>query len=1413
MDMEMKYKNFFDIDPEYLSQINEREIESRPDLWKKFYPHETFVKLLKAVISVIERKQKLSIWVEGAYGTGKSHAVLTLKKLLDASEDDTKAYFDKYPQEFSTDLRNKFQQIKSGDKKILTVHRYGSSSINDDNDLVFAIQQSIVAALKKAGIEDHGEEALTDSTIAWLTDQDNKNYFNALIKNQYAHIFSRDDDVDSIIENLRVYSEQALSQPSKGHSLHALMSKIMQVARERQFSAMMLTPTSLLKWIELVIEKNSLKAIIFIWDEFTDYFRKNAHALTGFQEIVDFSGDKPFYLIIVTHNVTHMFPESEKDWKRLLGRFIKPICNIELPENMAFSLMGEAMAENKDPVVQEEWHRIRKELYNLTHDSRQLVKEKAKITDEQLQKILPIHPYAALLLQHISSAFDSNQRSMFDFIKNDRGDEIKAFQWFINNQGPYSDNQPFLTIDMLWDFFYERGKEQLAWDIRAILDCYTLSSSRNLDPDQERVLKTVLLLQAVSHGTGDAVELFIPNEKNLNYAFEGTDLANDAPVRIAETMISDILYMKRNGGKKQYYALTHSGNIPEINKIKEEQKKKPTSALLLNSDVQSAISLKGALVLRYVVKYVSYDDFKTTINQLRAQEDSFGNRIAAVATFAKDDAESIQIGKAIKEAIEDGSYNIVFIDASITPLGSNLLDQYAEAMANSVVNIKQDRGLAAQYEANAKDVLKEWRRKIISGGFVVYSKDKPNGERAATSDELSEYLYAIDRRNYSESLETFGQVSDEMWKSTALALGAKCGAEEITQNIFRSSNENTKLENFIGQEAWKIPEYWKSAPYLPISKIKIELDRIIAEAFASGGRISIAEIYDFLQDKQGKYGFLPCNLSSFVMGFLLKEYTDGAYNYSDGTINDVLSVEKLKDMIAEIIKHQTNPIHRYKAKYIVTTTAEERAFNEASSKIFGIPLERCNSVEQTRERIRQSMKELDFPIWVLKYELDEENLKADKTAVSQLIDFYCGIANNNNFGASKTDSDIAIEIGKLCISNSGASDDLASLTTKVKCSNGMKAYVCHHYRDGMLKKLAEEIEDGGRYINCLKKKFSPDAANWVWNKDTAEQKIDEVILEYQIVAESNKVLSKNISFDSTIKEWIEKCSMIRISYQYAKNCWEELSGFMEMLYGIKRTGVLHDAKKEEFLNQLKINSDAFTSFYNNQKELFKKACNSILRNLNDEEVLKIFNMLPNNLFTAEKNAYQMSVQAAVEKYENDLSAKRLKDLWREKTNTDNPREWSRQYTMPILCMIPDKDIQAAKAAFETLNNNQREESSVKKAIRFLEEADFFDRLSSEKERDKAFRENVVKSYSVMLDNLDRVKEYLSRTLNLAPYDWFGLPIVDKTLKEMAESEYNRTGFGKAMAKIDDMDSADVKQYLKRLIRDNMIIGMEIIKGK
>lgn len=1394
-----KYRHYFDIDPEYFPQVNEAIITKNPEIWKKYYPHETFVKLLKDTISVLSRRQKVSVWVEGAYGTGKSHAVLTLKKLLDASEEDTKEYFEKYSDQLSNDLFNQFQQLKN-DGKILTVHRYGSSNIRGDANLVFALQQSIVAALDEHGFGT-GKAALKDSTIDWLSDNTNKAYFNSLVAENYSDLFGG-DDVDAIIEKLKSYS---------GDSLSTLMNKIMKVADERHFTALTMDVDGLVEWIEDVIKENELKAIVFIWDEFTEYFRNNMRALTGFQKIVDLSGSVPFYMFIVTHNVTHIFPETDQDWKKILGRFVNPICNIELPENMAFRLMGAAMEKNKDPQVFEDWNDTVDELYDRTNDSRKLVKEKARITDEEMKNILPIHPYTALLLKHISSAFDSNQRSMFDFIKNDRGDEIKGFQWFIDNYGPYDEN-PLLTVDMLWDFFYEKGKEYLSHDIRSILDCYSRAEAGTLpSKDHARVLKTILLLEAISQRVGDAVELFIPNEKNVNNAFEGSDMENQEATRIADSLVrAEILYKKPLGaGKTQYSALVNASDSAAVDKLKEDVRKKTTSQLVLEGDINSAISLNGALKLRYELKSASSTDFKQVVNRLREQAGELGNKISAVVTYAKDDAESAVIGKAIKAILDDDSYNVLFIDASITPFGEDLFEQYVDAMANSMYQRGKQNTIATQYENNAKDVLRKWRSRITDGEFIIYSKDKPEGERVSNLEQLLSEMVSIDRSKYPCGLETGQAVTDTMWQANSLPSGVECGAKENVQGAYRSANPATKLEFYIGEGIWQSgAEYWESNKTALISKIKIYVKEMMDEAFKNEGRISISRIYDEL--KCEPFGIMPCNLTAFVIGFILKEYTDGSYTWTDGTTSDPLSVDKLKEMVSEIIKHQITPIPRYKEKYIGTLTPAEKMFNEASAEIFEIPVNLCSSVENTREHIRQKMKELSFPIWCIENVLSNYPSVGAPDRVKELLRAYSGIANNINYGG-KTDSDIALFIGQMFIDDSQLREDMKTLVTKENCIAGMQEYL-KEYENGELLRLSESVGDDGQYINKLKKKFEVDAANWVWNQETAEQKIKEVILEYKIVEVSNEYIPKTISFDGCIREWCDKTNFIKISFLYARNYWEDLSRLMEMLYDLKKTGQLLDSKREEFLEQIRINGEAFNEFYTNQVGLFKKACSFLIGDMADDEIAALYQTLPVGMFTDEKANYQSTVQQKVEDFKNSQGATKLRNLWNSKTGTISPKEWSDKYRTPALSMVKEEDIPAAKIAFNAINKKQQDSSTIEKTIEFIEHADFFEAMSDQAKRDEAFTRTIIKSYAVMLTDVDEVRDYLTKMNTADPYDWYGMLSIEDKLREMAEFKYNESGCNVALERIDSMSVEDAKKYLKDLIKNNMIVGMEIIKN-
>jgi hypothetical protein len=1402
--MPEKYRQYFDIDPEYIAVVNETAIKENPDLWKKFFPHDTFKKLIRDAVNVLERKHKLSLWIEGAYGTGKSHAALTLKHLLDADEKDTKGYFEKF--RLDNDLLNRLQSLKS-EKRVLTVHRYGSSNIRADHNLVFAVQESIKRALSDAGIENKAGNTLKEATIRWLEDAANKKYFNTLITEHYAERFGG-DDADDVIRKLNMFSGD-----SGGASLVELMDKISQVADERGITTFQMSTSQLSAWIKEVIEANKLKAIVLIWDEFSEYFKNNMSRLTGFQELCEISGTHPFYFFIVTHQSQALFPENDQDYSKLNDRFVRPHCQITMPNNIAFQLIGAALQKKSDISATENWNYIQGDLTERTSESRRIIEDAAGITSGQMREILPIHPYTALMLKYISSTYDSNQRSMFDFIKNDRGDEIKGFQWFIDNYGPYCQN-PLLTLDMLWGFFYERGRDNLAPETRSTLDYFNNPANSLLPEEEKRVLKAVLLLQAISENSGENYNLFVPNEKSIKYAFEGSDLGSSGAWQCAQRLVNkNVLFNRPLGGGEHQLCPYNNENDVDTGPYERQVDAFTTTKLVTDelrdkTKIAGAVSLNAALKLRYELRFVSSSDFDVVLRQLRNQEAEFENKIPALVCFAKTDIEANFIGKKIQTALENNSQNIVFIDATLTPFGNDGYSQYKREMALSLANQKTNRDLAAQYTGNAKNELDKWKTRIASGEFMVYTSDRPQGERATSIEMLNASLAEINKKKFPNCLEAAYSVIDNMYSTTNLRQGVECGALQKTSGTFSSANPATKLENALSG-AWEIKNYWEQSPHLLISKIKTAIDRIIEDGFKRDGRIAIAEIYDML--KTEPYGFLPCNLTAFIMGFILKEYLSDAYSWSDGLNNDELNAEKLKEMVEEVIRQQITASH-YRDKYIVAMTEEEKAFNKLASIAFNIPADRCTSIPDTREQIRSKMKELGFPIWTLKSILKNEQLKTSQEVLTELIDGFCGVANSGNFGFGASDNDIAIEIGRLSLKNKNAAEDLKSILTKEKCRLGMNEYL-HSFENGELIELAEKLGDSGWYINVLAGKFDADAATWVWNEETAHQKIRETILEYKIILESNKVLSRTTRFNKTISEWCNKCGFFKISYPAAKEYLDELGSFLELLYQIKKAGSISNLKYQEFLNELTLNTEKFNRFSGSQLKYFKLISGYYIRDLSDDEILALLKTIPNDVFTLDRNDYFTLVEEKVEEFKSELGRTKLREFWKERTGTETPREWSSQNLMPILCIIPDADIQKARSAFGAVNKSRPEDSEVERAVAFFSGAAFFSLLNDKEKLDSIFTDTIIKDYAVLLTDIEEVKRYLKMSVNDDPYNWFSLPEVDKKLREMAAAKYNTEGFNRALEVIEKMDALAVKNYLRQLIKDNLKVGIEIIKNR
>lgn len=1394
------YKDYFDIDPKYYAAVTADLIEQGKVSWKSFYPHETFVKLLETTYKVLSGNATRSIWVEGAYGTGKSHAALTVKSLVDASAEDVVDYFDDYG--LNSDLRDKYVSLKA-DSNILTIHRIGSAGINTDMDLILAVQQSVMAALKARGIQNQGDASMRDAFLTWIEKKANRDYFNALISDElYAWDFGG-VKVEEVVERLKSGTDK---------QIELTMKKVMKVLKDAGQYGIFSDVTQMAGWIRSVIRENNLTAILFVWDEFSEYFLNHPVGLTGFQTLAEISESDPFYFMIVAHESGALFADKDTA-NKTLDRFEKTV-KIELPENMAFQLMGQAMKTTDDPVLAPKWikyaNALNGDLVGVRSTIAALSKKQAKfgqktiLSDEDLQKIVPIHPYAALVLKNIAVLFNSNQRSMFDFIISEDMSDAKGFKWFINEYGPMSDCN-LLTVDLLWDFFYGKGQNGLNDDVRGILDNYSMLQGSKLLPDEQRVMKTILLLQAVSlRVTGN--ELLVPNDQNVDLSFQGTDWNKGKALSIATGLIDKGLLFKKPvaGGKMEYCVVSAQGGDDIKKKRDEVIKETKTQNLITAAKLGEAIIYPASVKARYIVTETGFAGMAAAISNMKNNHKQ--ERFKVIVTIAMDDKEAAQLQQQIMKQINMPGNDICFIE-TLSPMGKDLYDQYIESMTFSKYNVGKDGAQATYYENQAKSVLTNWRSKIAAGAFNIYTPDNKIANRKATLSDLQDALILMNHKKYYYGLEQYS-LNGTMYSAYQLANGAGFGITEKLSGAYSNSNKKMSFETALAG-AWGIPNYWEdsSKQSLIIVKVKQKVDELVQAGFRSSfGRVSVLSIVEELE--KAPFGLLPSSLAALVLGFTLKEYAKSDYFWSNNSNSETMTVDHMRAAIANALNQRINPSAKYKEEYIVTMSPEIRSFLNCTGSVFNIP--NLGSVETARDQVRIKMKGFSFPIWCIKYTLFDEQLESEEKVVCQIIDDYCSIANTAN-GGKASESELAEKIGRTVLDNDKIVNDLKKLLNSDQCRKGMLSYI-GIFKDGLLTKLATEIGDGGSYIDEVKAKFSAGDANWVWNVSTADEKIQDVILEYQIVAESNKILGKYSNLKEVISAWNSKTNQIKMPCEALTKATGDLGPFLQQLCFIKQSGGLSEQNKQKFYDLLVTQKESFDLFYKNQLPYFEQDAEAFLGELDQEEVAELYVSFPTGQFTKSKSEYYKFIQAEIEKFIQGQWKKRIRDKWYEKTHTKSPSDWSDRYETPILCMFDDSERVTAKTMFRILMSSKPTEADAKKVLVWLENSDFYERIMNEAERDKCFKERIIGENAILLTDISKVRSGLISTVHDSIYDWMDNSAVQNQLTKMMDKQYKLTGCDKALAIIDQMDPEQLRKYLRERIQDDATFGIRILKN-
>lgn len=1392
--MRRLYEDFISVDSDFIPVFSEHGDKQYPNKWKSFYPHDSFKSIVSQLIDTLEKgntSKDLPIWMHGAYGTGKTFASFVIKHILEDDLKDIEAYC------VANDMKSLYARIAGVRNKgrILVVHRSSSSGIVGDNKLFNCITTSVKDALQRNGYSYKGSQSQYDIILRTLKDPGaSYNFANAFEK--YSRKFEGFAEPISVIKDLE--------ELGPDNTLD-LLETIVEVS-ELEHYHWSTTYTDVINWLNDVRKKNNIYAIVFVWDEFTEFFKNNQSNISGLQEIAHAASSINFYFFLITHSGSQII--NDQNSKKIIEARFK-IRSIDMAETTAFKLMGQAIKHEHD--LDAEWESVENELWGRVElSTKKTILSFAKDTSStELKMLLPIHPYAAYLLKIISSEISSNQRTMFQFLSGDYldGDKEKHnFKWFIHTHSNETGQWNYLTTDYIWDYFFTDDNVDLNDAFKQAISQYENYAPICVDNDSRlKVLKVALLLSAIQQRSGTGriqgqSTLLRATLNNISTAFVGTPIQTMVANIMAEFVAKGVFSTIQDGNDTLYIPPVNNINQERFNKMFDEIKKNIPFEKLI-ADGASAITEhflpNDYLKYRFKIFPVTLINYKAAMEQAR---NLCVNQIPAFYLFALDEKEQTKSLSIANKIIEELGRKAVVVDFSETPFSSSSYDKYLQSRTEERY-YGEDTSQGKLAKQNAEQITKSWKTKLYVTHLTVYPKVEGISQQVQGGGNLRNRLKEYNGLWFGCGLEEIS-VMDKLFAPTGFKETVAQMAMNripIPPNYSYLNQISIKLTN---EQIWTNADYVKAFPDHVVSQMKKCVEGVIAESFGKNSRVAITDIWEAL--KAPPFGLFSCTGSVFLLGFLLKEYADGVYYKFDGANTVALNHTDLSDLIFSVIKE----LPKAKNQFIVKQKPEHIEFCRISGTVFKIAKDKQNSIQDIAKNISVFLKNNEYPLWSLEhYVIDELDNGEMSEAIISAIKLYCELVSTNKM-AGRDSTKVAEEMYMLYKQNAGLDSKLEELVRVENMKRGMAYYIASYNPDliTITRQLGISEQSLLMELNC---NISADSS-YLWDIGDTNQQIDNLLDEYLLIQSTNSVLSeKKSNIADAVEALTKKLNLIRIPDAMIQEENPPLGAVLKYLYSIKNNTVIN---KQQAAQLLEAGAASFNEFFVNQYEVFTTALKKRLHNVSVDELTYLFENVEAKALFDMPDEYIIKVNAKLKSYRKNKKINQLLKVWQDATGTISPDEWSKRHRICIL-MLFENEVEQATHTFELINGKRiaQAEEEINAAISFVNTS-VLPVITELENCNKQFIIASAGDYAYVIENATEYKSYLVEKLGSDAFKWaYNRKSLKAFVEEYANRKYNDIYKPKVVEKIKDLAPDEVQKLLVVLIEGKTLVGINILK--
>jgi hypothetical protein len=1381
------YKDYFGIRPDYVPCMTLADLNKTPETWLGFYPHDSFVEILRELLKSLDGGNK-TLWITGAYGTGKSYASLVLQKLFTDDEARVMNWLDLRMAQIPDSVR-KVLLARRG-TNTLVVYDVNADGVDAKNQFLMRLQRGITKALEAGGYMIPLKSKL-DEVIE-------------RIRQDEPHFFAKRDAMQTRLSHLNagIKTVDALENKLRDTNLEAgLVSDAMLVLEARNIY-LGLSAEEFLEWVDASLKANGLSKLVYIWDEFSGFMERNRAELKTLEQLAEAAQQGRFYFVPVTHtDISSYVATGSESAKKANNRFT--FKRLDLPNETALKLAADAFIVKPEKAT--EWGQERDVLWHSVKGVAEnyMVVNNAGIDATDFKGILPLHPMAAFLLKHLSVAIGANQRSMFEFLN---GEEFRAF---IEKGGLDVSDHQFLTVDHLWRYFVERddlGTGQAVQEARAEY----ARREKDLQPDERRVFKVVLLFGLIEQIQGTGHPLLSVTVENIQRCFEG-----DGALQGVDAIL-------RNLEQKHCFAIVNGrcerfrdrSDTKEIEEKKAALDGKFGDLVLKDTETELVKKLKGVnFGGRFDVRAAGVGGLSASSIARRESFSETGNRVLVQFILARDEQEQLRIPEKTKElAKQFKDHRMLFVTLPEVSFCRDNAKAWEEFTENSArLALASDSASKKVFEMQVSSAKAAWQSKVTSAAKLVVYKPNVNGEPFAeevTWGQLNKDCLI----GYAK--QTFVAYTDDLCGFNISAFGllthlqswALAGME--FDKFAKSGQWKTVVTTWqkngvTGEEAW-----FDANPHHPLTQLRDFCKKRQDTTVGAGNTCSIRKLYIDLQ--RPPYGLLCVPHSAFVLGFVLKTWLTGQrkLQWTDGVTSKTLDSATLAEIIEAVVKDDgANAIKN--EKLICRLSKEEKEFIEQSSVIFGSSPLADGTVEAALNVIGSRLEQISqrVPLWVLP-EYIRAQAEPSAETMGKVIDALCAANSISSKGDTETRGNKVKEIGEILLATPGLAEAMAKYITPLVFEKAFQQYVDSAKPE--LKAVAERMGDSSHsYCRVVKNRFAV-TSGWLWKRGDAESALEEVYRQ-TMCAEHVRGLAGSsgyMSFEDAL--YLLRNAVLsenKVPTEFWAKKHPALQRFFELLSRSSLSGEDVKAFEEILEQQYRVIREVFFDLAQARQLGAMREVFGEIWPMAIAEGRELYNAFPSDSSRADEQSFKAQGRGKIEEYSRTLVSKQVVVLWRERTGTESPIEWSRKHALPAECVLAVDD--ARGIVDSVVNPGGVSAERLQSVHDELEKEGAFVDVATAGEK---FLKRVLPArYQKIGFSVGELSDWLCRKLGDTPGRW----LTDGGLREAVEAfvkqGYDNHARKKAAEKVNMLPDAEAKVLLLKMIDQIPDVGLSVLE--